>query len=230
MAQLNYHPSYPGVIPVSGSRLFKRLFKPYAMGLFHRRFDAVYYKGDYRPSSLDSTVWYMNHYTWWDALIPFLLNEKLHKQNIRAIMDEVQVRKHPFFRKLGAFSIDRSNPRNAVNALRYAADSLTQERVGLYIFPQGAIRPELERPIQFESGLAWLYQSCPSVDFVPAVSTMNTRYSDRPRLYIRSGSPMKRSSADRDQLTVALRDGLHDLMDELHTVAEEEHPLWHRLI
>jgi 1-acyl-sn-glycerol-3-phosphate acyltransferase len=230
MAKLTYDPTFPGVIPVSESPMFKRLFKPYAMWLFRRRFDAVYYKGEYKPGSLDSTVWYMNHYTWWDALTPFLLNEKLHHQNIRAIMDEVQIRKYPFFRKLGAFSVDRSNPRKAVQSLRYAADCLTHEHVGLYIFPQGAIRPEHERPIHFESGLAWLYQSCPSVDFVPVVTTMNTRYSDKPRLYIRSGTPIKKSSADRDQLTEALRDGLVSLMEDLHTTSEEEHPLWQRLI
>ncbi len=230
MAKLNYHSSFPGVIPASESPVFRRLFRPYAFWLFRRRFDAVYYKGDYRPGSLDSTVWYMNHYTWWDALTPFLMNELLHKQNIRAVMDEVQLRKYPFFSKLGAFSVDRTNPRKAVQSLGYAAECLTHERIGLYIFPQGSIRPEMERPIHFESGLAWLYQSCPSIDFVPVVTTMNTRYSDRPRLYIRSGSPVKRSGGDRDQLTAALRDSMHQLMDDLHVTAEEQHPLWQRLL
>jgi len=230
MAKLKYHLEYPGVIPPSESAAFKRIFKPYVMWLYRRRFDAVYYKGDYRPGSLDSTVWYLNHYTWWDALTPFLLNEKLHKQNLRAIMDEVQVRKYPFFRKLGAFSVDRSNPRKAVQSLKYAADCLTNERIGMYIFPQGSIRPEMERPIKFESGLAWLYQSCPSIDFVPIVTTMNTRYSDRPRLYIRSGTPIKKSTNDRDQLTEALSQGLEALMVDLYTTAEEEFPLWQRLM
>ncbi len=227
---MKYHPDFPGVIPMAESLMFKRLFRPYAMWLFRRRFDAVYFKGEYRPGSLDSTVWYMNHYTWWDALIPFLLNELLHKQNLLAIMDEVQVRKYPFFRKLGAFSVDRSNPRKAVQSLKYAADCLTQEQMGLYIFPQGAIRPEMERPIKFESGLAWLYQSCPSIDFVPIATTMNTRFSDKPRLYIRSGIPIKKSTNNRDQLTEALCSGLAELMDDLHRTAEEEHPLWQRLV
>jgi len=230
MAKLKYHLEFPGVIPSSESTLFNRLFKPYAMWLYRRRFDAVYYKGEYRPGSLDSTVWYLNHYSWWDALTPFLLNEKLYKQNLRAIMDEVQVRKYPFFNKLGAFSVDRSNPRKAVQSLKYAADCLTQERIGLYIFPQGSIRPEMERPIKFESGLAWLYQSCPSIDFVPVVTTMNTRYSDRPRLYIRSGTPIKKSTDDRGRITEALNQGMEALMIDLHRVAEEEHPLWQRLI
>jgi len=230
MSPLPYHTDYPGVIPTSDSPMFNRVFKHYAMWLYRRRFDAVYYKGDYSPGSLDSTVWYLNHYTWWDALTPLLLNELLHRQKLRAIMDEVQVRKYPFFRKLGAFSVDRTNPRKAVHSLRYAADSLTQECVGLYMFPQGSIRPELERPIKFESGLAWLYQSCPSVDFVPIATTMNTRYSERPRLFIRSGSPIKRSTNDRDQLTAALCEALEALMDDLHRTAEEEHPLWQRII
>jgi 1-acyl-sn-glycerol-3-phosphate acyltransferase len=230
MASLKYHDEFPGVLPAAVSKSFNRLFKPYAMWLYRRRFDAVYYKGDYRPGSLDSTVWYMNHYSWWDALTPFLLNELIHRQNLRAIMDEVQVRNYPFFRKLGAFSVDRTNPRKAVQSLRYAADCLTHDRTGLYIFPQGAIRPEMERPIKFESGLAWLYQSCPSIDFVPIVTTMNTRYSDRPRLFIRSGIPIKKSTNDRDQLTNVLSQALEALMDDLHITAEEEHPLWNRLL
>ncbi len=230
MPQLSYHPDFPGVIAESESKWFKTIFRPYAMWLFRRRFDAVYYKGNYRPGSLDSTVWYMNHYSWWDALTPFLLNESLHKQYLRAMMDEVQIRKYPFFRKLGAFSVNRTNSRHAVQSLHYAADMLTAERMALYIFPQGAIRPEMERPIQFESGLAWLYQSCPSVDFVPVATTMNTRYSDRPRLFIHSGSPVKKSTDDRAQLSMTLSDGLTGLMDELHRTAEEEHPLWQRLV
>lgn len=230
MPDLSYHSEHPGVIPELESKWFKALFKPYAMWLFRRRFAAVYYKGEYRPGSLDSTVWYMNHYSWWDALTPFLLNESLHSQRLRAMMDEVQIRKHPFFRKLGAFSVNRGNARQAIQSLHYAAELLTAERMALYIFPQGAIRPEMERPILFESGLAWLYQSCPSVDFVPVATTMNTRYSDKPRLFIRSGVPLKKSTADREQLTIDLRDSLEGLMEDLHRTAEEEYPLWQRLL
>lgn len=230
MASMNYHPDFPGVIPNIDSLLFSRMFRPYALWLYRKRFDAVYYKADYRPGSLDSTVWYLNHYTWWDALTPFLLNELLHKQHLRAMMDEVQVRKYSFFRKLGAFTVDRTNPRKAVQSLKYAADCLTHERTGLYIFPQGVIRPEFERPINFESGLAWLYQSCPAIDFVPIMTTMNTRYSEKPRLYIRSGSPIKKSTNDRYQLTLELSKGLESLMDDLYTTAEDEHPLWQRLM
>lgn len=217
-------------LPAAESDLFRRVFRPYAMWLFRRRFDAVYYEGGYRPGSLDRTVWYLNHHSWWDALTPFLLNEKLFHQNVRAVMDATQLRKYPFFRRLGAFSVNRSNPRAAMQSLQYAADSMQREKSGLYIFPQGKIEDECVDPIRFEKGLAWLYQALPKVDFVPVATTMNTRFSDRPRLFVAVGQPVRTSSTDRNEISGLLEAALLEQLARARESSRDENGLPHRLI
>lgn len=230
MPKLSYHPDFDGVIPAQYSVNFNRLFAIYSANLFRRRFDSIYIDGTFRPGSLDRTVWYMNHHTWWDALIPNLLNSKVFHQDMRAIMDEEQLRKYPFFRKLGAFSVDRSHPRSALNALEYAVDALQQDHSSLYIFPQGKIEPEFIDPMKFEGGLAWLYRSLPNVDFVPIATTMNTRYSDKPRLLISIGTPLRSNETDRKKLTGLFEQSITDVLSHIRDIAEHEHPLIDRLL
>ena len=230
MPNLSYHPDYEGVIPDQYSVYFNRLFSIYSTYLFKRRFDGVYIDGSFRPGSLDRTVWYMNHHTWWDALIPPMLSAKVFHQNMRAIMDENQMRKYPFFRKLGAFSVDRSHPRSALHALEYAADSLQRDQACLYIFPQGKIEAEYIQPLKFEGGLAWLYRSLPNVDFVPIATTLNTRYSEKPRLFISIGTPLRSKETDRKRLTGLFEQSTTNLLSHIREIAEHEHPLINRLL
>ncbi len=217
-------------LPAQESEFFRLIFRPYAFWLFRRRFDAVYLDGGYRPGSLDRTVWFMNHYTWWDALTPFLLNEKVFHQSVRAVMEERQLRKYPFFRKLGAFSVNRNSPRAAMQSLQYAADSMQRERSALYIFPQGKIEDEHVEPLRFEKGLAWLYQALPKVDFVPVATAMDSRFSDRPRMFIAVGHPVKTSSSDRDEISRLLEAALRQQMERARESAREESGLPHRLV
>jgi 1-acyl-sn-glycerol-3-phosphate acyltransferase len=145
-------------------------------------------------------------------------------------MDEKQLRKYPFFRKLGAFSVDRSHPRNALNALEYAVDALQQDHSSLYIFPQGKIESEFINPMKFEWGLAWLYRSLPNVDFVPIATTLNTRYSEKPRLFISIGTPMRSNETDRKKLTGIFEQSTTDLLSHIRDIAEHEHPFINRLM
>jgi len=230
MPKLSYHPDFDGVIPAKYSVNFNRLFAIYSAFLFRRRFDSIYIDGTFRPGSLDRTVWYMNHHTWWDALIPSFLNSKIFHQRMWAIMDEKQLRKYPFFRKLGAFSVDRLHPRSALNALEYAVDALQQDHSSLFIFPQGKIEPEYLAQIKFETGLAWLYRSLPNVDFVPIVTTMNSRYSEKPRLFVSIGTPMRSNETDRKKLSIQFEQSTTNLLNHIREIAEQEHPLINRLL
>lgn len=230
MKRLTYHPDYSGVIPASESKIFDLIFSLYVRNLYRRRFDRVYLHSDYIPSSLDTSIYFLNHYSWWDALTPYLLNKKLFRQNMRAMMVEHQVRKFPFFRKIGVFSVDKEHPRKSMNSLRYAADSMFRDKASLYIYPQGKIEDEHIKDLRFESGLAWLYQHLPDVDFVPIATTMNTRYSEKPRLYVKIGHRVKLNVTNKDEIKVELEKYLDSLRKDVQFVAEQEFPLWNRLI
>jgi 1-acyl-sn-glycerol-3-phosphate acyltransferase len=230
MTKLTYHPAYSGVLPASESKIFDIIFEFYINNLYRRRFDQVYVYSEYAPGSLDTTVYFLNHYSWWDALTPYLLNKRLFKQNMRAMMVEHQVRKFPFFRKIGVFSVDKEHPRKSINSLRYAADSMFRDKASLYIYPQGKIEDEHIEALRFESGLIWLYQHLPDVHFVPIATTMNTRFSDKPRLYIRVGRRITLHQTTKDEIKLELEKSLDILRKEVQHVAEQEFPLWNRLL
>ena len=122
-----------------------------------------------------------------DGLIPFLLNEFLFHQNARAMMEDKQMVVYPFFKKIGAFSVDRENKRKAVTSLRYASESMKRENSSLFIFPQGKIIPEYSHSITFENGIGWLHQHCPDCLFVPITITMHTMRTEKPELFINIG-------------------------------------------
>lgn len=106
------------------SRIFIRLFYRYVLTLYRRRFQAVWLDDTAVQPDLRATLYMGNHNAWWDALTPLLLNERVLHQRARAVMDEEQLRRYPFFRRLGVFSIDRKHPRRALASLEHAAELL----------------------------------------------------------------------------------------------------------
>ncbi len=174
-------------IPAQESASFIFIFRQYVKWLFKRRFQRVWIHQEYKPIDNDKTVYFLNHSSWWDGLIPFLLNEFLFHQNARAMMEDKQMVAYSFFRKIGAFSVDRENRRKAVTSLRYASESMKRVNSSLFIFPQGKIIPEYSNSITFENGIGWLHQHCPDCLFVPVAITMHTMRTEKPELFINIG-------------------------------------------
>lgn len=164
------------------------MFRWYTLLLFKRRFHAVWIRQKYRPTGHSRTIYYLNHNSWWDGLIPFLLNEFRFHQNARALMEDQQIRRYPFFSKIGAFSVDRQHPRKTVTSMRYAVQSMMRENASLFIYPEGKINPA-GSPIAFEGGLAWLYSRMNRevIDFVPVAIKIHTMHHDKPELFIDVG-------------------------------------------
>jgi len=192
-------------IPAGESKLFTYLFKWYTWLLFKRRFKSVWIRQDYRPGDESKTVYYLNHHSWWDGLIPLLLNEFRFRQKARAMMEDSQMQKYGFFRKIGAFSVNRSDPRKAVTSLRYAVQSMERENASLYIYPEGTITPTGTDP-EFEGGLAWLHSKLwdREIDFVPIAIFIHTIRHDKPELHLHVGQPVKvdPSLANRDRTEI----------------------------
>ena len=170
-------------IPAKESKWFIWLFKWYTWLLFKRRFHRVWLRQEYDPCSQCKTIYFLNHNSWWDGLIPLLLNEFRFHQKARALMEDKQIQQYSFFRKIGAFSINRSDPRKAITSLRYAVQSMKRERASLFIYPEGTITPAGTSP-EFEGGLAWLHSKVAGLDvhFVPIAIHMQTIRHDKPEL------------------------------------------------
>lgn len=185
-------------IPANESKLFITVFRQYVWWLFRRKFNAVYVRQDYIPTSSSRSMYYGNHNSWWDGLIPLLLNEFILKQQARAIMEDKQMKKYPFFKWIGAFSVDRENSRRAIYTLRYALQTMKRDNAALYLYPEGTIVPFI-RSLQpsYEGGLTWLAAKLNNldvdvdVDVVPMHIYINTYNSHKPELLIWLSNPVQ---------------------------------------
>ena len=212
------------------SPLFIRLFRSYTRLLFYRRFKYVWLFDRYRPSPERSTIFYANHSSWWDGLIPLLLNEYHYRQNGRALMEDRQITTYPFFRKIGAVPVARDHPRQAMHILREAAAFLDQPGRSLYIFPQGRMFTECA-PLQFESGLARLSELTTLVDIVPLAISVTTMRYDKPELLLRTSEPVVLSGEmprlKRNELLIAR---LQQLLQENQKACREGPEEYQRLV
>ncbi|PWN07243.1 lysophospholipid acyltransferase family protein [Rhodohalobacter mucosus] len=208
-------------IPANESKWFIALFDFYVRNLFHRRFKNILIDQEYQPSSGSRTIYFLNHTSWWDGLIPLLLNQKLFKQKARAMMEDKQMLEHRFFRKIGAFSVNLDHPRSAVKSLRYASRSMERPNSSLYIYPEGKIVPFSVGKPEFKRGLGWLAKECPACDLVPVGIYIQTARHDKPELFIRIGDP---STPDRSMDTKELSKLLEmDLQSVLISLRKKAH-------
>lgn len=186
-------------IPAQESRWFIFVFDLYTRWLFRRRFKNVWVDQTYQPGSNSKTIYYLNHTSWWDGLIPLLINRKLFHQNARAMMEDKQMRQHGLFKKIGAFSVNLENPRSAVRSLRYAVESMKRANSSLFIYPEGEIVPFSTQKPNFKKGLGWITGQCPDVDVVPVGIYINPAISDKPELFLKIGKAVEFDTAKKSE-------------------------------
>ena len=206
-------------IPANESPVFIKIFRLYTKLLFKWRFKTVWLKQEYEPSSECKTVYFLNHHSWWDGLIPLMLNEYRFYQQARAIMEDKQMKTYSLFQKIGAFSINRSDPRSAVTSLRYAVKSFDRDKASLFIYPEGTITPAGSL-MNFESGLAWLHEKLNNVDFVPVGIYMHTIRHNKPELHLHVGRPIRlEDRLSRDKKTTQFEKSLDQILSDLRKTA-----------
>jgi len=212
----------PIFIPAKESTWFIRIFDLYVRNLFWRRFQNIWVQQSYHPTPQSKTIYYLNHASWWDGLIPFLLNQKVMKQKARAMMEDKQMIQHKFFRKIGAFSVNLKSSKSLITSLRYAVQSMDRPQSSLYIFPEGEIMHFSTDKPSFKKGLAWIAERCPDADIVPIGIYIHTSKYDKPELFIKIGDPVKSKTVGNleqsiEQYETMLQDILVTLQDESHS-------------
>ena len=209
-------PTEPSFIPAKESPLFIKIFGTYTNILFRRRFDERHINIRYSPAPDRKTIYFMNHHSWWDGMIPLYLNHNYFRQNARGMMEGKQLRKYSFFSKIGVFSIDLDDRRSILQSLRYAVDSMERPFSSLYIFPQGKIEPFTPDRFEFKKGLGWLAKKIPEADLVPIGIYIHTMSSDKPELHITVGNSIH---VDRtltaEEISGVLQNGLSTLLTEV---------------
>lgn len=196
---------------------FEKIFLLYTRNLLWRRFDGVRVAGLENLRDRDKTLpllAYSNHSSWFDPLIVFIISQNIGL-DVFAMMEERNLAKLKFFRKIGAFSVVRENPREAVKSIRYAADLLNEKpNRAVWIFPQGEIQPNDARPLKLFRGAARIVERVDNCSAIPAAMRFEFLDGFKPSAFVEIGAP-EQLSGNPAQITEVLQTRLTATLDGL---------------
>jgi len=222
------------MLKVRRSRAYTRWFGWYSRRQFRRHFHSlrVQMPPELPEMELDTPViFYGNHAYWWDGFWSQLCTELYFRQNLYIIIEYAQLKKHQFFTRLGAFSIDHGNARSAIGTLDYAAERLlspSARQNALWIFPQGKIEHVDKRPLLFFRGTAGIAQRVfkkrESIYLVSVVSRIEYLEEQKPELFLSFGSPELLKKSDwngLDALTALMQAATESHLDKVKQAVVE---------
>jgi 1-acyl-sn-glycerol-3-phosphate acyltransferase len=94
-----------------------------------------------------------NHYSFWDGLILFCINQRLFKKKAHVMILEETIKKEPFLKYAGAFSVSK-NSRDILVSINYAAGLLDDPNNLVLIFPQGKLYSNFVDHVNFQKGIS----------------------------------------------------------------------------
>ncbi len=137
-----------------------------------------------------------NHSCWWDLFLAHALNEAVPLDGY-GMMEHFNLKRFGFFRRIGAFSVDRTDPASVRESMDYTAELLARPCAGVWLFPQGRIASNDVRPLGFQPGLRLLLRRTGRVRVVPVAVRYEFWQEERPEALVRFGEPTWVETADR---------------------------------
>lgn len=209
------------MLEANKSAIFEKIFAVYNRNLLKRRFHSLRISGLnflFNKNTNIPLIIYCNHSSWWDGLVAFQISYKT-RLNSFVMMEEKQLKDLFFFRKLGAFSVVREKPREAVQSIRYAAKMLNKDAgTTLWIFPQGEILPNDSRPLIFFRGLSKIIMHTGNCE----TTSLTIRYEFlgefKPQIFVKIEKPKSISQIEKSnsrQLSERLSERLTENLDSL---------------
>lgn len=136
-----------------------------------------------------------NHTSYWDPLVAQLIGVRVLHAEAYALMDAANLRKLPFFRKVGAFGVDLGDPHDGARAIRYAVKRLTAPGKLLWVFPQGREVAAVEDPLVFQGGSAEIARLAKRARTLPVAIRYVFAGERLPRLYVSLGAPLEHDTS-----------------------------------
>lgn len=165
----------------------ERMFDLYNKLIMKKQFSKIHLKGsdNIRKRNINlPTIMFGNHSNWWDGFMAFYLSFSMWKTDQYLMMDIKQMRKYKFFRRIGAFSVNRESARESYESIMYAAELLKKKDTMLWIYPQGEMLPNDKRPLKLQNGLAKLIEMNADVNLFPVVLNYEFIMEQRPEVFI----------------------------------------------
>ena len=207
------------MLKANKTRWFEKIFAVYNRNLFKRRFHSINVSGlDYLKNSDDKIplIIYANNSGWWDGLLIFEICRRANR-DFYVLMEEKQLKTFPLFRRIGAFSVVRESPREAVKSINYAVELLKKNpSKPLLIFPQGEIQPNDLRPLKFFNGLSRIVEKLGECSVVSTAIRYEFLKEFKPEIFVNIEEVEKMSGeSDSKTLTPILAEKLTANLDKL---------------
>lgn len=178
--------------PAATSRFWLGVADFFFYRMLKNRFYAMRYKGveNFLRKAPDlPVIMFAPHSNWWDGIVGYTICNAICHKEIRLMVEELK--RFPLLRRAGAFSVNKKSPQTSIEAIKYAIDCVGNLNNNLYLFPQGIIKPPNYRPIEFQTGLAYIAEKAAKkygkVGLMPiAVNYMFLR-DNRPEVLVEMG-------------------------------------------
>ncbi len=207
--------------PAKTSKFWLWVGNQFFYGMLENRFFALRHKNAEKVLERDDsipTILFAPHSNWWDGIVGYNICRRIFKKEIRIMVEELN--RFPLLRRAGAFSVNKKSPQASMAALKYSVEAIGDLNNFLYIFPQGIIMPPNYRPINFQTGLAYIAQNAVEkygkVNLIPvAVNYMFLR-ADRPEVLVEFHDPivLDDSKIDRKEYTHYLENVMTESCDK----------------
>ncbi|WP_150268244.1 lysophospholipid acyltransferase family protein [Paenibacillus tepidiphilus] len=215
------------MLKAAKSKSFNALFRRYnSWYLLRRHFRFIGISGDLQPASAGNSpvLYLMNHSSWWDGLLAYHAAAALTAREHYFMMEEAQLRKFSFFRRLGAYSINRGEPADVGASLRYTA-ALLRAGDSVWMYPEGELLPLEHRPLTLMDGAAVVLRMSPQTAVVPVTLYHGLFFHPKPEATLMAGEPLRYhwKDMDRHRITAMLGACLEEQLDRhRQTVLEHQ--------
>jgi 1-acyl-sn-glycerol-3-phosphate acyltransferase len=152
-----------------------------------------------------------NHQSYWDVMIGIWLVHRVLAADPYGMMDAANLRRLPFFTRIGVFGVERGEKGLGRESLTYAAGLLDRPGRVVWIFPQGDERPSTLRPLGFRRGAAVVAAAAPGARVVPLALRYELGKTELPYAWLDFGpalAPTGDVGRDRDAQEAAVVAGL----------------------
>ncbi|MCQ2744245.1 MAG: lysophospholipid acyltransferase family protein [bacterium] len=207
--------------PADTSKFWKIVGDFIFSGMLKNRFYAFRYKGAEKFLQKEPNVpviMYAPHSNWWDGIVGYMLCSFVCHNELRLMVEELK--RFPILRHAGCFSVNKKSPQASMEAIKYAINELAKPKCNLYIFPQGIIKPPNFRPIEFQTGLAYMAEKAAKkygkVFLQPIAVNYFFLRDNRPEVFVELGERIEVTSEtkiDRKAFTEYLANNLQELCD-----------------
>lgn len=178
--------------PAKTSKFWLWVASMFFFNMLQNRFFAFRYRGEetYFETEKDvPTILFAPHCNWWDGIVLYNTTHRIFHKEIRLMVEELN--RFPLLRRGGAYSVNKKSPQSAMKALKYSVDVVGDLRNMLCIFPQGIIRPPHFRPIEFQTGLAYIAENAlkkyGKVNLIPMAVDYAFFRDNRPEVIVEFG-------------------------------------------